>query len=219
MSPGSGVTEGLVPGWDPDPVGLHQFRYWDGSRWTEQVEDFGVRAEDPMPGSANGTQSGVAPPPPVLPPPAPALVGEQIEVPPAPPRAVSEARATSAGRRLGPTRRRRRAVGDPASPGRAGAARDTGGPRARRGVVGGPAAGGRAGPSGPTADDLGGDRDRSGEHGGGTRRADPRDLHSRSGGPPACRPGGPRRERLPALAAAQARAARQRRHAGTWPIP
>ena len=25
------------PGWRPDPTGQHQFRWWDGVRWTEQT--------------------------------------------------------------------------------------------------------------------------------------------------------------------------------------
>lgn len=30
------------PGWYPDPVGDHDRRYWDGSAWTEEIEDSGV---------------------------------------------------------------------------------------------------------------------------------------------------------------------------------
>lgn len=37
------------PGWHADPSGRHQFRYWDGSDWTEHVLDSGVAAEDPLP--------------------------------------------------------------------------------------------------------------------------------------------------------------------------
>ena len=33
-------------GWKADPTGRHQFRYWDGSLWTENVADAGVQARD-----------------------------------------------------------------------------------------------------------------------------------------------------------------------------
>jgi hypothetical protein len=42
-------TEGrsTVPaGWKADPTGRHQFRYWDGSGWTENVADDGEKARD-----------------------------------------------------------------------------------------------------------------------------------------------------------------------------
>lgn len=35
-------------GWHPDPSGRHQFRWWDGNRWTDQVADAGVVATDPL---------------------------------------------------------------------------------------------------------------------------------------------------------------------------
>ena len=31
-----------VPGWYPDPSGLHELRYWNGAQWTSRVEDGGV---------------------------------------------------------------------------------------------------------------------------------------------------------------------------------
>lgn len=37
-------------GWYPDPSGRHEQRYWDGTRWTEQVSDGGQQAVDPLPG-------------------------------------------------------------------------------------------------------------------------------------------------------------------------
>jgi len=40
--------------WHPDPTSRHQFRYWDGSMWTEHVADDGVTASDPL---AAGTTS------------------------------------------------------------------------------------------------------------------------------------------------------------------
>jgi len=35
-------------GWNPDPSGRHQHRYWDGSQWTATVADNGVTTEDPL---------------------------------------------------------------------------------------------------------------------------------------------------------------------------
>lgn len=34
--------------WHDDPTGRHQSRYWDGTRWTENVADDGVAATDPV---------------------------------------------------------------------------------------------------------------------------------------------------------------------------
>jgi Protein of unknown function (DUF2510) len=36
------------PGWNPDPTGRHQHRWWDGQRWTSAVADHGVPADDPL---------------------------------------------------------------------------------------------------------------------------------------------------------------------------
>lgn len=33
--------------WAADPTGRHQYRYWDGERWTDQVSDNGVVSVDP----------------------------------------------------------------------------------------------------------------------------------------------------------------------------
>jgi hypothetical protein len=35
-------------GWKADPTGRHQFRYWDGFRWTESVADAGEQKRDPV---------------------------------------------------------------------------------------------------------------------------------------------------------------------------
>jgi len=32
--------------WLPDPTGRHQYRYWDGGCWTENVYDAGVESRD-----------------------------------------------------------------------------------------------------------------------------------------------------------------------------
>jgi hypothetical protein len=35
-------------GWLADPRGRHEFRYWDGSRWTDNVADSGLAGIDPV---------------------------------------------------------------------------------------------------------------------------------------------------------------------------
>jgi hypothetical protein len=35
-----------APGWLPDPTTRHQYRYWDGGRWTDDVADDGVASTD-----------------------------------------------------------------------------------------------------------------------------------------------------------------------------
>lgn len=35
--------------WAADPGGAHQWRWWDGVRWTDQVADDGVTSIDPLP--------------------------------------------------------------------------------------------------------------------------------------------------------------------------
>ena len=35
------------PGWAGDPFGRHQWRYWDGTRWTDQVADGSTQSTDP----------------------------------------------------------------------------------------------------------------------------------------------------------------------------
>jgi hypothetical protein len=55
-------------GWQPDPFGRHEVRYWDGSAWTAHVSDAGVTGTDePVP-----SPEGAMPPPPPPPAPAPA---------------------------------------------------------------------------------------------------------------------------------------------------
>ncbi|HEY9556979.1 MAG TPA: DUF2510 domain-containing protein, partial [Acidimicrobiales bacterium] len=33
-------------GWQADPTGRHEHRYWDGSQWTEHVSNGGVASTD-----------------------------------------------------------------------------------------------------------------------------------------------------------------------------
>jgi Protein of unknown function (DUF2510) len=44
--PATDSSPTVPPGWKADPTGRHQFRYWDGSLWTENVADAGVQARD-----------------------------------------------------------------------------------------------------------------------------------------------------------------------------
>lgn len=37
----------VAPGWAADPYGRHQWRYWDGGRWTDQVADGSTQSTDP----------------------------------------------------------------------------------------------------------------------------------------------------------------------------
>jgi Septum formation/Protein of unknown function (DUF2510) len=37
-----------TPGWNPDPTGRHEYRYWDGGNWTDDVSDNGVTSVDPV---------------------------------------------------------------------------------------------------------------------------------------------------------------------------
>jgi hypothetical protein len=45
---GSQGARTAPPGWQPDPLGRHQYRYWDGTVWTDQVADNGQVAFDPL---------------------------------------------------------------------------------------------------------------------------------------------------------------------------
>lgn len=39
--------------WYPDPLGRHELRYWDGTRWTEHVSSHGRQATDPVTGATH----------------------------------------------------------------------------------------------------------------------------------------------------------------------
>ena len=48
--PDGSVWPRIVPaGWNPDPAGRHELRYWDGLSWTSRVSDRGKQSEDPHP--------------------------------------------------------------------------------------------------------------------------------------------------------------------------
>ncbi len=40
------ATPTVPAGWKADPTGRHQFRYWDGFHWTENVADAGSQSRD-----------------------------------------------------------------------------------------------------------------------------------------------------------------------------
>jgi len=56
------------PGWQPDPTGRHEYRYWDGARFTDDVADGGATAVDPMTPSPEPPPTAVQPPVPPAPP-------------------------------------------------------------------------------------------------------------------------------------------------------
>jgi hypothetical protein len=52
------------PGWHPDPSGRHEYRYWDGASWTDDVADNAVTSVDPVAEAAAPTAADQAPYPP-----------------------------------------------------------------------------------------------------------------------------------------------------------
>ena len=40
--------DAAAAGWHADPLNRHQYRYWDGEAWTENVVNDGVRTSDPI---------------------------------------------------------------------------------------------------------------------------------------------------------------------------
>jgi hypothetical protein len=48
-------------GWHPDPTERHDYRYWDGVQWTDDVSDGGVTAVDPVPDEPGGGMAGGGP--------------------------------------------------------------------------------------------------------------------------------------------------------------
>ncbi len=41
------------PAWESDPTTRHEYRWWDGERWTDFVADDGVQTLDPLTGAEN----------------------------------------------------------------------------------------------------------------------------------------------------------------------
>ena len=46
--------------WHPDPTGRHQYRWWDGRQWTDQVADHGVMGVDPVMATTPTAAAGAA---------------------------------------------------------------------------------------------------------------------------------------------------------------
>ncbi|MXW57168.1 MAG: RDD family protein [Acidimicrobiia bacterium] len=65
-----------VSAWEPDPTGRHQYRWWDGEKWTDQVADDGVQSVDPVSIDEARTPRQT---PPSVPPPPPSSVPGHIE--------------------------------------------------------------------------------------------------------------------------------------------
>jgi uncharacterized protein (AIM24 family) len=51
-------------GWQPDPLGQHEYRYWDGSQWTEHVSNGGVTSTSPLDAAGGAPAGGSAAAPP-----------------------------------------------------------------------------------------------------------------------------------------------------------
>ncbi len=51
---------GQMAGWFPDPAGRHQYRYWNGTAWTDNVADNGVPGTDPLDAPAAAVVSSPA---------------------------------------------------------------------------------------------------------------------------------------------------------------
>lgn len=53
-------ADAVAPGWHSDPMGQHDWRYWDGAIWTEHVSDVG-RTPQPAPVAPSSTPHAVLP--------------------------------------------------------------------------------------------------------------------------------------------------------------
>ncbi len=71
----SPAPAGLPPaGWNTDPTGRFQLRYWDGAAWTDHVSTNGVQQTDPVAGGAPVTPVAPVGAPPTAAPVAPVAV-------------------------------------------------------------------------------------------------------------------------------------------------
>jgi hypothetical protein len=48
QAPDAPAVASVPAAWHPDPIGRHELRYWDGSRWSQHVSDAGVQSTDPL---------------------------------------------------------------------------------------------------------------------------------------------------------------------------
>ena len=89
-----------VSSWAPDPTGRHQYRWFDGEEWTDQVADDGVQAVDPV--SADEAKLPRDRPPSAPPPfPPPGSVPEPVDGDPGTAHPELNSILASRGRRLG----------------------------------------------------------------------------------------------------------------------
>ncbi|MDE0578808.1 MAG: RDD family protein [bacterium] len=87
-----------VSSWEPDPTGRHQYRWWDGQQWTDQVANDGVQSVDPV--STDEAELPRETPPPVPPPP-PGSVPKHIKGGPETAHPELSSMLASRGRRIG----------------------------------------------------------------------------------------------------------------------
>ena len=93
------MTNTLPPAhWAVDPLGRHEHRYWDGTRWTDHVSDRGAVAVDPIEGAVATTPQDAAAPSPVN---RDGLLVPVVEAPPPPPPAAGTAFLPTTDLRLG----------------------------------------------------------------------------------------------------------------------
>jgi actin-like ATPase involved in cell morphogenesis len=55
------AAAGLAAGWQADPAGRHEYRYWNGSEWTDDVSDGGTTSTDPMPAADPAASAAPSP--------------------------------------------------------------------------------------------------------------------------------------------------------------
>ncbi len=60
-SESSNASASPPPDWYPDPSGVHEHRYWDGTTWTDDVSDHGRQSTEPFAGSGKVPTSGGSP--------------------------------------------------------------------------------------------------------------------------------------------------------------
>jgi|tagenome__1003787_1003787.scaffolds.fasta_scaffold20928395_6 hypothetical protein len=46
--PGAPAPAGPGPSWQGDPTGRHEYRWWTGNAWADQVSDGGTTGSDPI---------------------------------------------------------------------------------------------------------------------------------------------------------------------------
>ncbi len=52
------APETTPPGWYPDPMGRHEYRWYDGNAWTDHVSSGGVQSTDPLQAAPPTTVAG-----------------------------------------------------------------------------------------------------------------------------------------------------------------